>query len=107
MMAPIVPHITEEIYQDYFKKEKSIHISNWPEKFKVDSKFEKMGDYCIDVIYKVRQFKTKHKKSLKEPVVLILDRKHEKELQDFIPDLKAVCKAKEISFGSKLSVKWK
>lgn len=109
MMAPIVPHITEEIYQDYFlknEKDKSIHISEWPEKFKVDSKTEKMGDYCIDVISKVRQFKTKHKKSLKEPVVLTLDKKHEEELKDFILDLKAVCKAKEIKFGTKFKVQW-
>jgi valyl-tRNA synthetase len=34
MIAPIMPFITEEIYQTYFRKtekEKSIHISEWPE----------------------------------------------------------------------------
>ena len=34
LIAPIMPFITEEIYQEYFKKiekDKSIHISGWPE----------------------------------------------------------------------------
>ena len=34
LMAPIMPHITEEVYQMYFvdkEKEKSIHVSTWPE----------------------------------------------------------------------------
>ncbi len=43
MIAPIMPFITEEIYQKYFKKyekDKSIHVSQWPksgkEKYKGD-----------------------------------------------------------------------
>jgi len=110
MMAPIVPHITEEIYQDYFvKKEKlkSIHLSEWPEEIKVDDKLEKVGDYCVGVISEVRKFKTKHKKSLKEEVVLVLDKKHEKEINDFLEDLKFVCRAKQITFGNKLKISWK
>ncbi|VVB82155.1 Isoleucine--tRNA ligase [uncultured archaeon] len=38
LIAPIMPFVTEEIYQTYFiqnEKDKSIHISNWPEKFKI------------------------------------------------------------------------
>ena len=58
---------------------KSLHISEWPKEFKVDNQLEKVGDYCKEVISEVRKFKTKHKKSLKEPVNLTLDRKYEKE----------------------------
>jgi len=34
MIAPIMPFITEEIYQEYFKKferKKSVHLTSWPE----------------------------------------------------------------------------
>ena len=44
MFSPITPFITEEIYQEHFKKNekfKSIHISSWPEKFKI--KIRKRG----------------------------------------------------------------
>ena len=38
LIAPIMPFITEEIYQEYFKKNektKSIHICGWPESDKI------------------------------------------------------------------------
>ena len=41
LFAPIMPFITEEIYQEYFRKhegEKSIHISKWTETFKIKIK---------------------------------------------------------------------
>ena len=49
LFAPIMPFITEEIYQDYFKKkekDKSIHISSFPKVGKrlINSKKEKLGD---------------------------------------------------------------
>ncbi|MDO8622727.1 MAG: valine--tRNA ligase [archaeon] len=37
LIAPIMPFITEEMYKTHFKyeKDKSIHISKWPEKLKI------------------------------------------------------------------------
>ena len=38
LFAPIITFITEEIYQEYFKKHEkvnSIHLSEWPKKFKI------------------------------------------------------------------------
>ncbi len=38
LMSPIIPFITEEIYQEHFRKNekfKSIHVSNWPGKIKI------------------------------------------------------------------------
>ena len=72
-MAPIMPHITEEIYQLYFKKrekEKSIHITDWPKTNKnlIDKSLEAKGDEILEIISKVRQFKNKKQKSLKTPV---------------------------------------
>ena len=30
LFAPIIPFITEEIYQTYYKEQESIHITDWP-----------------------------------------------------------------------------
>jgi len=102
LFAPIIPHITEELYQKHFKiteKSKSIHISEWPKVEKVDVKFEKGGDKAIEVIHEVRRFKSQNGKSLKVPIVLTLDKKDEKGLKPFLEDLKAVTAAQEVKFG--------
>lgn len=103
LLAPIMPHITEELYQEYFKKDeklKSIHLTEWPkyEKSEINEKLEKMGDEFIDIIIKVRQAKSKAQKSMKAPIALTIDKKYEKE-KAFLEDLKAVTTA-EIKFGN-------
>jgi len=109
LLAPITPFITEEIYHLGFaskEKLKSIHISEWP-KFEpdyVDKALEKKGDYAITVIDKVRKFKAENNVSLKTPIKLTLPNKREKELENFLEDIKAVTKAEEIKFDSKLGI---
>jgi len=106
MIAPIMPHITEEIYYSYFnnyEKEKSIHITEWPkyEKKLENKKLETLGDKAVDVINKVRQYKTQNGKSMKTEINLILD---EQELKQVLDDLKAVTNAKELTFGKTLQI---
>jgi valyl-tRNA synthetase len=110
LFAPIMPYITEEIYQLFYKeteKGKSLHLSSWP---KYDSKLvfekeEEIGDRLIEVIAEVRKIKSENKVSLKEEVKeLVLDLKEE-EVKEFLDDLKAVTKAKKVSFGKKLAIK--
>ncbi|MCK5043779.1 class I tRNA ligase family protein, partial [Candidatus Pacearchaeota archaeon] len=69
LIAPIMPFITEEIYQNHFKKiekDKSIHISQWPKIGKEKSK----GDWDIikKNISKIRQEKSKAQVSLNTPI---------------------------------------
>jgi valyl-tRNA synthetase len=73
LLAPIVPHITEEIYQIYFRKSeghKSIHVSGWPEfdSSLADRKSEKIGDIAVDVIAYLRRFKSESSLSMAEPL---------------------------------------
>ncbi|MBI2044378.1 class I tRNA ligase family protein, partial [Candidatus Pacearchaeota archaeon] len=59
LMAPIMPFITEDIYQTHFKKyekHKSIHISPWPEFGKEKSKG--YWDVFKDNLSKIKQFKS-------------------------------------------------
>jgi valyl-tRNA synthetase len=73
LIAPIMPHITEEIYHLYFsgiEKCSSIHISAWPhyDAALVDKKAEKSGDMAIDVIAAIRKFKAANSMSVAEPL---------------------------------------
>lgn len=110
LMAPIVPHITEEIYSFYFadkEKNKSIHISKWPSFRKefVDRRAEQIGDAVIEIISEVRKRKAKKNMSLKQEFKRLVVKRDDKEL--FMPvldDLKATVHAKEISFGEKLKI---
>jgi len=113
MVAPIMPHITEEIYQLYWAKKegcKSVHISNWP-KFNsklVNEKAELAGDLGVDIINAVRKYKSEKQMSLKEELAeLILvskDKDFEKNIKSIEDDLKAVLKVKEIKFSGKTSL---
>jgi len=103
MMSPITCFITEELYQDYFKKfekDKSIHISFWPDmKIKQDKKIEEAGDLFIEILQKVRQEKTQKQKSMKAEIILTIDKKDAEKLREMIDDLKAVANAREIKEG--------
>ncbi len=107
LIAPVMPHISEEIYQLYFaqkEEEKSIHTSSWPEFMKelIDEEAELTGDLGIDIIDLVRKFKSEQKMSLKDEIKELVLFSYEEHFQesicDIIGDLKAVLRVKEINF---------
>jgi len=113
MIAPIMPFITEEIYQEYFKKNeksKSIHICEWPSwtKEKLESWSEKMPDKFLvanrwfvlkDIISKIRSVKTENKKPMNSEIILTLEKDVFDIFSGFTDDLKSVMNAKEIKTG--------
>ncbi|MBW2989204.1 valine--tRNA ligase [Candidatus Woesearchaeota archaeon] len=103
MMAPIMPHITEEIYQLYFRKQekvKSIHISRWPSPSKTDEKAEAAGDLAVYALQKARQAKSEKSLSLKTPLksLSIMGKISEDDFQLVKEDLAAATKAENISY---------
>jgi valyl-tRNA synthetase len=72
LLAPVIPHLTEEIYQ-YMYIEKgfaSLQVSSWP-KFNpslVDEAAEKNGDLIIAVMSEVRRDKAERKLPLNSPI---------------------------------------
>lgn len=107
MIAPIMPHITEEVYQLYFAgKEgyKSLHISSWPEYEKklINEEMELTGEVGIDIINTVRKWKAEQKLSLKDEIKELILVSGESGFQASIiamqGDLKAVLQAKNIVF---------
>jgi valyl-tRNA synthetase len=60
MFAPIIPFTTEEIYQEYFKENKSIHLTNFP-KYQEElnnEELEKEGDIMINYLEQARKEKS-------------------------------------------------
>jgi valyl-tRNA synthetase len=105
MFAPIIPFITEEIYQENYKKTektKSIHICEWPKEFKTMKKKKDafVYDLLLETIGKIRQEKSLEKKSMKAPIVLTLEKKNKKILEEVLADLKSVSNAVEIQEGN-------
>lgn len=104
LMAPITPFVTEELYQEYFKKtekDSSIHLTNWPEKIKIKEHKEdqKIWDAFLETIGNVRTAKSENKKSMNAPIKLTLPADQQKTLGDVLEDLKSVTAAQEISEG--------
>jgi valyl-tRNA synthetase len=103
IFAPIMPFITEEVYNIYYskkEKEKSVHISSWP-KYDMNLKInEKIGDEFIEILNEVRKYKSRENKSLKESITLTITNK---KLESVVKDLEAVTHAK-ITFGKKFKI---
>ncbi len=102
LFAPIMPHITEEIYHQRFSNDekcKSIHISSWPEPDFKDATALEIGSILIDVLSKIRQFKAANKKSLKTMISLSIEKEKYDKLKGVMEDFKAVTNAKEIKEG--------
>lgn len=106
LFAPIMPFITEEVYQMYFKgfeKKESIHITDWPEykKSLVDEEAEKTGDLAVQIISEIRKHKSTQKQSLKVEIesLTINCTKEEKKLVELVlDDIKVVGVVKNINF---------
>ena len=105
MIAPYLPHITEEIYQNQFKNsdnEISIHKCAFPTEIlnidnpeKIISKFEKVSE----VIEAVRRFKTESKISMwtaLEKIVIYCSDEDRKSIESFKDDVLWVTKADKI-----------
>jgi valyl-tRNA synthetase len=73
LMAPVTPHITEEIYQYMYKDGKdyqSIQVSKWPQynAALVDEAAEKDGDLVTAVMSEIRRDKAEKKLPLNAPI---------------------------------------
>ncbi|MEM4260319.1 MAG: valine--tRNA ligase [Candidatus Woesearchaeota archaeon] len=96
LFAPILPHITEEIYHSYYydkhEKEKSIHLTKWPvvEPQFIDEKNKKKGDIVIDIIAAVRKFKSQNALSLKAELKELIIENKNPNIKDLIEDFKEV-----------------
>lgn len=103
LFAPFTPYITEEIYQNHFRKNnkiKSIHLLKWPEKIKLKGKINsKIFEKLIEIVFNVRKIKTESKKSMNSEIILTIEKKDYNLLKSVILDLKNVTNSREIKYG--------
>lgn len=67
MMAPFMPHISEDIYQEHLMAHdgcKSIHLTAWPEPIFVDEEALASGDALTEVLASIRAWKSDKKMPL-------------------------------------------
>jgi valyl-tRNA synthetase len=107
LLAPISPHIAEEIYQIMYaddKKLESIHVSSWPlsQKQMIDEESEKKGDLIAAVVGEVRREKAESQKPLNAPIQRLtihsVDKEKTQILAQVEDDLSGICKIKKIEF---------
>ncbi len=89
LFAPFMPHITEEIYQDVFRKfvgEKSVHLTTWPEPIMKDENSLVEGEKVKDIIAEIRRWRNENKAKIEE---IILD-----GVENGIEDIEGTFKAR-------------
>ncbi len=105
LFAPFVPFVTEDIYQEYFKKTekiKSIHISEWP-KFSKEGNFSEF-DLLIENLSFIRQEKSKNHIPLNSPVEIFATPNSKIILKNYEEDFKSVSGANKIVAGKEFKV---
>ena len=103
MFSPVLAHITEEIYMNYYAKredKKSIHVSGYLDLGdNIDTTLISNGDAVINLVSQIRQFKSENKVSLK---TFIKDITITSNITDFLKqaevDVKAVCSINEVFY---------
>ncbi len=71
LFAPFIPHLTEEIYDNFYKQfegDKSIHLASWPETVPVYKEKEKAGEQVKNYISQIRSWKSEQGMALNAPV---------------------------------------
>ncbi len=110
IFAPIAPHITEEIYQTMFAesvKQKSIHLSSWPqvEEAKIDEEAIEKGDLLVAVIGEIRREKARKRMplnaSIEELTIYGGTKENAKTLAESSEDIEGTCKIEKINILSR------
>lgn len=111
LFAPIVPHITEELYTHIFDDKLeaiggSVHArGSWPDanNYPLKENEEKAGISCVSILNSIRKMKAERNVSVKWPLnfIAISTDGAEKAIGSLADDLKNVTNAKEIIFSDK------
>jgi len=100
MLAPLMPHVTEDIYQENFLNldgARSIHVSSWPEEVLISEEDEKKGDLIKEVISSIRAWKAEKGFPLNREIELIeLIGPSAMELKGYESDIVETSRAKSL-----------
>jgi valyl-tRNA synthetase len=104
LYACFIPFLTEEIYQQYFKKfnkEKSVHLTklSQPNKKLFFSQSEKNIDQIIEIIQAIRKFKSENNLALSQEISLLEIETKQKDIEKYFEMIKDVLSIKEIKIN--------
>ena len=116
LFAPYFPHITEEIYQDYFREKegaKSIHITEFEDLSEyIDEELIEKAEVIKEIITEVRKYKSENNLSLKTEITeLVIEA--EPKVVEFAKtvegDIRTTCNATNIVYkeGKELKIEMK
>jgi valyl-tRNA synthetase len=102
LYAVYVPHITEYIYQEFFRQYEnsiSLHKLYWECEKSVDAEIILFGEKLKGIIAETRKYKSENSQSMKteiEELVITADDEFTELFKQTIGDLKACCHAKKV-----------
>lgn len=107
-LAPILPFVTEEVYQNFFSKfeeERSIHLTSWPQSNKelFNEEIVSLGQGFVSIVGAIRKYKSEKQVSQKVGInKLSIECSSEMKvfIEDSLEDLKAVSSSEDIIFES-------
>jgi valyl-tRNA synthetase len=111
LFAPILPHVTEEIYQELFvphEGAKSLHRSHWPEGDPAweDEFAERVGEAIVQAITTVRRYKSERHLPLATEIprlqIATQDGALYDQLHDAVLDLMSSTRAKRVEIVDRL-----
>ena len=100
LLAPVIPFITEEIYQN-LTNEESVHLSNFPkyDENLIDEKLEYKMDKVRDLISLGRNVREEVKIKVRQPISEVyLDGKEEKLIKDLSSLIEEELNVKQVTF---------
>lgn len=103
MYAPLMPFITEEIYQEHFKNfedEKSIHITQIPDSDQalINKDLEKEFSCVLEVIAACRKHRSEKSLSFKNQIEKITVKSEKEEIKKYDMFIQSVANVEEIIF---------
>lgn len=109
LMAPFMPHITEDVYQEHFKAHdgnSSIHLTAWPTPIFVDQTALVSGDALAEVLAAIRAWKSENKMPLNAELTKVeFVGEAAKVLKHTESDISETTKAKEVIIAPKADLK--
>jgi valyl-tRNA synthetase len=98
ILSFLQPHVTEDIYQEHFKRitgEKSVAFTSWPEAPAIDEEAEGLGEVVKDITAALRSFKSERGIALNAPmpkVQIVSDL----DISSMLVDIKRTTNATEV-----------
>jgi valyl-tRNA synthetase len=101
LLAPFLPHIAEEVYQEHFKRfegSRSVHISPWPKTVLKDETGAAKGWLAAEIVRAIRRYKSDNKIALGAPIgpVRLITKDHN-ALERSLEDIKGTIKAEDVT----------